>query len=286
MLYEIDSTRDRKLLRRRKNLQRDSVREILGSVSGIVSNGPSDGVVWRGQGSVDWRLESVASRRGLIGDKLIEVEEEMIRRARGIGANDAQRMGDWEILAKLRHHAAPNRLIDCTTDPFVALWFICNDAKSKENDGLLLAISRRKFKTIEHPYSVGNYRELNEKPEAILMYQTPPIDPRIAAQRGMFLLASKPIPRTKCTMSELGLLDAPTKSWVSKYEEGFKKLCGGVQVSDARGRPRTTFPDMIGLVIPFELKQDISNILEKNFGFSTDSMYPDFEGLGEYFSMP
>lgn len=170
------------------NSIRDAAKQILAAVGGIALLGPSDGVVWRGQADSSWRLESKASRLGMSSSEVADHEREMIREARRLGVNDAQRMGDWEILARMRHHGAATRLIDCTSDPFIALWFLCEDDSdgAAQADGVLLAIQRAQFRPIESPYEPGNYDRMFKKPSAPLLYSTPPIDPRIAAQRGLF----------------------------------------------------------------------------------------------------
>ena len=66
-------------------------------------------------------------RLGMTAEEIAKQERLMLRQAREVGADNAQHLGDWEILARLRHHGAATRLIDFTTDPLVALWFLCED---------------------------------------------------------------------------------------------------------------------------------------------------------------
>ena len=79
--------------------------------------------------------------------------------------------------------------IDCTTDPFVALWFLCDDDKDdvEHKDGILLALQRKPFIEIEHPYNRDNYAKAFDPTQytpARLIYTTPPIDAdRSAARR-------------------------------------------------------------------------------------------------------
>lgn len=291
MIYRTETERNADLSKKGLNTLRDVARQVLAAINGITLLGPNDGVVWRGQADATWRLESKAGRQGFTADDMKDQEQEMLRRARKIGADGAQYMGDWEILARLRHHGAATRLIDCTTDPFVALWFLCDDdapARNgellREQNGVLLAVQRDKFTQINKPYE-QNYDEAFERPSARLMYSTPLIDPRIAAQRGMFVLHTQPQGKSIWPESELGELKPPTSSWKVNYGNYLHKLCGTDDLSNKRGRMQATFPDIIGISIPSQVKSILLEMLERNFGFTREALFPDFAGLAEYYDV-
>ena len=124
------------------------------------------------------------------------------------------------------------------------------------------------------------------RPPAALIYSTPPIDPRIAAQRGLFLLHSHPFPSAESPASELGLMQPPSKVWLSKHREYLSRLCGSQDLASERGRPQYLFPDMMGILVPAATKPILLDMLEKNFGFSRSSIFPDFAGLGAVFASP
>lgn len=154
MIYQVPAAATSGFGSRRPNSLRDGARQVLAAISGTALLGPKSGVVWRGHADLSWRLESKASREHLSPGEVAAREQEMLREARRLGVDGAQRMGDWEILARLRHHGAITRLIDATTDPFIALWFLCEDgdADARAADGLLLAIQRSTFTEIQQPY--------------------------------------------------------------------------------------------------------------------------------------
>lgn len=288
MLYRTPSSETEQFKKRGTNAIEDVVLEILGAIDGVVLAGHTDGVVWRGQADIAWRLESSASRRGMDAAEVRAHETAAIKSAREIGMDAAQRMGDWEILARLRHHGAATRLIDCTSDPYIGLWFLCADStgSSPESDGVLLAIDRSKFTEISEPWRQNSYKELHDRPEAALLYRTPPIDPRIAAQRGLFLLHSSPKGRSELPESELFTIEPPTASWAKDYKSKLDRLCGSEKKAKKRGRRQTRFPAVIGIVIPAEAKPKILSLLEKNFGFNEATIFPDFAGLSRHYEMP
>jgi hypothetical protein len=288
MLFEPKTARNRDDLASRRNAQRDVAREVLAAIAGISLFGPAGGIVWRGHGDVGWRLTSKAGRLGFTAADMFRQETTMLEKARKIGADSAQYMGDWEILARLRHHGAATRLIDCTTDPFVALWFLCDDDTDdvRQSDGLLLALQRKPFVEITHPYASGNYQkafEPHHRP-ARLIYTTPPIDVRIAAQRGVFVLHTDPKSDATAPNSELGEPEIPTESWRTNHKRYLDQLCASEDLAAQRGRLLYQFPDLIGVVIPAAVKPILLEMLEGNFGFTRETMFPDFSGMGEFYS--
>ena len=259
--------------------------EIVNAVNSISISGPEGGIVWRGQADVTWRVESKATRQKKNSAEIRDHEIRMLETIRKTGADRAQYTGDWELLARLRHHAAATRLIDVTTDPFVALWFLCDDDSSVEEvsvqtqPGLLLAFQRRSFRTINNPQTVGSYAQLAARKADRLIYSTPTIDPRIAAQRGLFVLHSDPDSTVGSTASELGDFTAPQK-WGTEQMQALGMASGTV----GRGRRRTKFPEALGIVVPAAVKPVLLDRLETNFGFTRATMYPDFSGVGQVFA--
>ena len=275
-----------------KKLTLQAARDVLTAINGIALLGPAGGVVWHGQADISWRLQSKAARAGMTPAEVSVHEMSMINEARIIGADGAQHMGDWEILAKMRHHGAATRLIDVTRDPLIALWFLCDDdamvggTSVRERTGILLALQRESFGQINHPQKRDSYEQLDstDKAKARLMYSTPPIDPRIAAQRGSFVLHSHPVSEADSSMSELGDFNRPTRgNWVNNPVAALKEMCGPT-MSLAQGRPRENFPEAIGVVIPPAVKQVLLTMLEINFGFTRSSIYPDFSGIAQVYA--
>jgi hypothetical protein len=118
-----------------------------------------------------------------------------------------------------------------------------------------------------------------EKDPSALIYSTPPIDPRIAAQRGLFVLHSTPLSPKESPASELGPVEPPSTRWETKHLGYLRSLCGTEDLATKRGRPQAKFPDMIGILVPSAVKAMLLSMLETNFGFSRSTIYPDFAGI-------
>ncbi|MFC6469182.1 FRG domain-containing protein, partial [Gordonia humi] len=208
------------------------------------------------------------------------------RDTRRLGIDGAQHLGDYEILARLRHHGALTRLVDCTTDPFIALWFLCSNDESRDRDGVLLAIRRDEFKEIRSPWKPDSYAKMlnTGKSPAALRYKIPPIDPRIAAQRGLFLLHTNPLSQVESPESELFRLVPPSERWRRNSRQQLEKICGPSGRVNERGRTQIRFPAALGVVVPSLAKDRLLDELEKSFGFNATTIFPDFAGLGLHYS--
>lgn len=265
------------------NARRDALRRIINAIGGITVMGPKTGIRWRGQGDIRWRVESAATRKGIVGAALARHETEMIESSRRVGMDNAQRLGDWEILARLRHNGAATRLIDITTDPFVALFMLCDPVVQEDTDtvdGLLVAVSRTALTVIDRPWVDGSYQSmLGKSQRAALVYSTPPIDPRIAAQRGEFMLSSDPLPASQAPHCELFPLAIP-RDWSKRK---LAKICGSSPLANQPGQPLKLFPSMLGIRIPCEVKPLIRSTLEAHFGYTREQIYPDWAGMGDSF---
>lgn len=92
----------------------------------------------------------------------------------------------------------------------------------RDTPGVLLATQRQGLGTVPMPYS-RNY-STTLKQSGNLLYKTPPIDPRIAAQRGVFGLSTSPLSRAQCKPSELGL-PIPSPYWLRDPAERLTTIC-------------------------------------------------------------
>lgn len=276
----------------RENTKRDIAREVMHAVVGVATIGPEQGVVWRGQANIAWALTSKIGRNADGTRTRVDVrgwerhENAMIDAARSTGADGAYRMTDVEILARLRHHGARTRLIDCTEDPVVALWFACSDemdADTDDHDGLIVALDRADFAVLSQPWTKA-YADLAAVPagKSGHFVKIPPIDPRISAQRGVFVFSSSPPSTAACRYSEVEI------RWSSTWDRGWKKrldvVCGTSSLGARRERPVEVFPTVIGIVVPKIIKPLLRRTLASTYGLSRASMFPDFPGLGELYS--
>jgi hypothetical protein len=59
------------------------------------------------------------------------------------------------------------------------------------------------------------------------------------------------------------------------------KICVAANLAGKRGRPIESFPAIVGVRVPALVKGAVRGFLERSFGYTTDSLFPDFPGLGE-----
>ncbi|MFD2573684.1 FRG domain-containing protein [Spirosoma soli] len=127
-------------------------------------------VGWRGQASLDWRIDSKAVRRlksqfpaasssfdsnmptfnGLLSD----YEEKLLQRARqrGHGYYYGRNLYDLELLSLVQHYGGSTRLLDFSKSLWVSLWFACTD--KVDEDGLLVCLNIDRLS-----YSMAHLRE-------------------------------------------------------------------------------------------------------------------------------
>ena len=90
---------------------------------------------YRGHSSANWQLVPSLCRQNLTVDMLKQIENEVIQQFR-----DRFDLSGWtsaEVLAYARHHGAPTRLLDWSTNPFVGLWFAICDKMHDSSDGMV-----------------------------------------------------------------------------------------------------------------------------------------------------
>jgi FRG domain len=98
---------------------------------------------YRGHAHKDWKLLPLIVREhqkfGVTMMK--QFEEEVIQACR-----DQFRLHDWidaEVLAFARHHGAPTRLLDWSSNPLVALWFAVSAPERDASDGVVFNLDLR-----------------------------------------------------------------------------------------------------------------------------------------------
>lgn len=107
-----------------------------------------ENVYWRGMADITWSFEAGAARKiregsngGNQGDSNIFItdrERKLLHDARqqGHGFRDGRQLSDLELLSVLQHHGAATRLLDFTTNAWIAFWFATEKYFNK--DGVLI----------------------------------------------------------------------------------------------------------------------------------------------------
>ena len=178
--------------------------------------------LWRGQGNIKWPIHSSAYRRlkrtsSEVSERNMQFyEQRLLKQAshQGYRNEDGRILSDFELLAKLQHHGAATRLIDCSRNMLVALWVACY-SEPKEI-GLLIGIHSDFIGGEELSLEEDNYSDVLKKIEHIdhpVTWQPPVVTKRIPSQSAQFIYSrventkfgSLSIPKVKDAFVAIGI---------------------------------------------------------------------------------
>jgi hypothetical protein len=111
----------------------EEIREVL-SIMQRGSSTSGDELLYRGQASAHWRLDSSLTR----ADKFKIHERELYYEVLSLKP-DAFTNDDtvYERLITMQHYGMPTRLMDLSRNPLVAIFFACNNLELKNEDGAI-----------------------------------------------------------------------------------------------------------------------------------------------------
>jgi hypothetical protein len=216
---------------------------------------------WRGQASVDWGLDPSLVRRyrqhygrrpgfTLTEPDIRAVEKALIESARAAGLGTD--LGELELLALLQHQGAATRLLDCSRNAFVALWFTCRS--EPEKDGVLIGFQLGEnavhLDTAALRHGVDEL--LTTASGRFLWWQPRSLSARISAQQAAFVFGQ--------------VVDEP---W------GSIRLGGGGVGLDEIG----VVPGAAVIFVSAQLKTVLNGTWEPMLGFSEESLFPDLAGF-------
>jgi hypothetical protein len=224
---------------------------------------------WRGQASLCWRIDSSLSRRVRARDALLgdvvgtgdpldrvvnETEARLLGRARlaGHDRHDGKTLSDLELLAVLQHHGAATRLLDCTLNAYVALWFACRDRDHAADWGLVAAFDVAEATPIltseQRDRRIGDV--IRGLGHGFGTWRPQALSPRIAAQQGLFVFSR--------------VVDRPWGSMM--FRGGMLDKTGDV-------------PGLNIFAISPDLKAAFADLWEPQFGYTKELMFPDIDGF-------
>jgi hypothetical protein len=209
--------------------------------------------LWRGQGNISWPIHSSAYRRllktqgSVIEKNMQSYEEYLLHHAthQGYRFEFGRELSDFELLAKLQHHGAATRLIDCSRNILVALWFACSS--EQDEVGLLFGVHSNHLGGEENKQEERTYKDIFDGLEEFnhpQTWQPPVVSKRISAQGAQFLYS-------KVSQDEMGSLA------VEKEPESY-----------------------IAIGLSPEVKHLLISELSEMFDIRYLTLFPDIDGFG------
>jgi hypothetical protein len=226
---------------------------------------PSMALGWRGQAKLGWRIDTALARRvrhhrdqlagaggGDLEGDVRAAERALLSRARlaGHDRRDGRTLSDLELSAVLQHHGAATRLLDCTANAYVALWFACREAESEY--GLLTAFDLGQAWHVHSADLLGLSMDdlLGHIPETFASWRPSALSPRIAAQQGIFVFS--------------GAIDQP---W------------GSVRFRGEALERTGSVPGLYLFAISPALKRTMRGLWAEMFGYTDETLFPDLDGF-------
>jgi len=293
--------------------QANSYRDVAKILDEIHAKWPNRLFAWRGTVNADWALDSSLYRRVLwgVGAANDAPTEEQLQAEEMKTLIEVHRWGlHHGRFAMLQHYGAPTRLIDVTFNAFIGLWFAVEKKWQngrpihEDSDARLFAVdvtsrlinekrTHRHWEDSLHvPWRIKNLASKAAKKKAkesfrdwrtnTYAWQPPRIESRIAAQNGGFLLGGVPFSGGQANPIQWPRDTTAASGWWSINE---------VRRSTAVSLQRHKLPGMQGTVqtnaaysvrIAAEAKEEIRIRLEKLFGYTHATIYPDFPGFASF----
>jgi hypothetical protein len=209
--------------------------------------------VFRGQSNCHWepipslyrRLLNHGYSKSDISESLIqEYEEDCLCESNGLGFYESNRL---KTMVDLQHHGGATRLLDVSRNPFIALWFACDEQNDNE-DGIVIDYSAENSITSKSG-PINNWNQLSSEiaPGGALLFFPSWENERVKAQSAGFLT---------CAIQN-------TLEQSSPYTKNSKHLT--IQKT----------------IIPSSMKKSLRDYLINCRGMATYTIYPDFEGYAQ-----
>jgi hypothetical protein len=267
---------------------------------------------WRGQVDASWALHSSLYRRLNLTAKKIHKEKdlaakesEILEELRRWGLHTHPTGGRLSILSQLallQHYGAPTRLIDITMNAWVGVWFAVEQKWQNgeevygDKDARLFAVDITGRLINEHSdYSkwedattvpwppTGNPPTSKEWGTSVYAWRPSRLDARISAQNGGFLFGG--VPSTERPDGNRFQFPKSPKNadgcWL--IDEGRGSCCLALRphLFDAK-QGNVGTGAMFSFRIKAAAKQKIRERLERLFGYTHATIYPDYTGFASF----
>lgn len=244
----------------------------------------TDRLYFRGQADQGFGLSTSLHRfaraeaKGALSEELLGgIEEAILAEAASHGLDKSVSPG--ELLMILQHHAAPTRLLDVSTKPLEALYFAVESGDAKDGRLFVLWLNNQPRATLsgraDLPWTTfvrAGGKAAAEWTQSVQLVDETPLDPRMVAQQGRFLVGGIQRAYADLNMWYDKQLRVVERQAVSMLPILFPKV-------PQRDMPATSWPALgWTLRIPAGWKMDLRDRLH-SVGISHDSMYPDLTNI-------
>ena len=268
---------------------------VIKDVAMVIAN-PRARYVWRGHGDINHRLHHSLHRRLDLANESIDdaclasEERRLIERARmsGYGRARDRTLTDVELAALLQHEGAATRFLDVTPDPFIALFFACEHAVSRPGSAALVAVLVPRTWPIRPTLAPAtasdclgqlDAQRIGEGGKASPAYlvETAFLNERMKAQRGQFVVGRSPADATLASWSSLEL---------QLLERDQEKLRIQKLLNPVAGKPPEPGdrPPLIVFRLSSKVRISLRKQLAERFGYTTETIYPDHNGVALAFN--
>ena len=266
---------------------------------------------WRGLVNSSWALHSSLYRRCMLTkgqtldeDNLASEEDRILVELHRWGLHSSDQTGRLSVLkqlAMLQHYGAPTRLIDITFNAWIGAWFAVERKWDngqeifEDTDARLFAIDvtnrlinengkwRDWEDSLTRPWGKNSKQKINKKEWTTNVYawRPPNLDGRIAAQNGGFIFGGVAGTQRQNGQPFQFPKAEPGRWW--RIDEGRAACCLAL-------RPHKFDPEHGGVSsgalytfrIKAQAKQEIRHRLEKVFGYTHSTIYPDYTGFSSF----
>ncbi len=296
-------------------VQINSFQELVEAIDAVMEKAVTHGIqfAWRGQVDADWSLHSSLYRRlcltfgSTAQERHLAAEElKILIELHRWGLHNPSQHGRLSVLrqlAMLQHYGAPTRLIDITFNAWVGAWFAVERKWSNGNpvledkDARLFAIDVTNRLTNENdgyreweddltrPWKIDHASPIDQKEwtTSVFAWKPSAIDARIFAQNGGFIFGGVP-----ATIRPDGNRFQFPKS--PDYRHGWWPIEEGRNACCLALRPHVFDPGGGGVQagalytfrISHQAKTAIRDRLEKMFGYTHSTVYPDYTGFSTF----
>ncbi|MGD0259723.1 MAG: FRG domain-containing protein [Verrucomicrobiota bacterium] len=149
-------------------------------------------ISYRGHAVYTWDLLPVLCRQKLPVEILKQYEVEVVEQFRSrFGLTD---WTDIEVMAYARHHGAPTRLLDWSSNPLAALWFAVSDRQQDSTPGLVFQLrlgdESKVISFTNGPPKIPAGGDCPLYSHQVLVFSSPQRVKRTERQRSVFSIAS------------------------------------------------------------------------------------------------